>query len=189
MAEIEISGNGTLDEDLNKLLNEMSAAMLRATIEVEGAMADALENRIITDVYKRYDPVRYERRSENPSLGVPLTSLQYMDALSPNKVPKPIGGLIRIEGGLEYKPSGEHAVPDWDTADGDDLIGRIENSYPPYTWPDGVPPRRRFWQNFVEEMIEGGQIGTTFMQKMKTTGFDIEMAYDEVERESRDGKY
>lgn len=213
MAEIQLSvkvdGEKSLDEEIKDFKNYLILRSAQALEQVQGQMTEHLENRIIEDVYNKYTPKEYPRRYDNPQFGDPLTSLMYMDALGPS------GGItsngdISMMAGLDYNPRGEHSgttadlSPDSPYYDADnpsplkpnpvhenELIRRIETGKG-YDWkvPSAVYKGRPFWQNFVNEMIEGGQLGALFLQAMKELGVgDIELAYDEVEREPNDGEY
>ena len=192
MAELEytiqVTGLETIDQDWQKIYEEIKDQLQTSSYFLMDSMTDVLTKHINEDVYDVYNPKRYERRKDDPSLGTPLNSQKNMTGIGPETSSSSIG--IEVRTGLEYHPTGEHDVMEWHTADDDELIGRIENSYPPYDWPKGVPKRRLFWQNFVEEMIEGGVLESSFMSAMAAQGVtDLTATNNTVDRDANDGHY
>lgn len=187
MGEIGISVTASelnyqaLTEDLGNILS--AEAMGRVANEVYGDMKDSLQEHIRTDVYSEYKPKVYKRRREYAGFGPALINIDR------NSVPiiKPGKGGAQV--GIIYMPSGEHERERWHTADGDDLIGRIEKKDPPYTWDakkrKPIPPRP-FWQNFVDEMVGSG-FAASVSRAFKGEG--IEISDISVEREPEDGNY
>lgn len=193
MAELEytvqVTGLETIDQDWQKIYAEIKDQLETSSYFLMDSMTDVLKKHINEDVYEAYpNPKRYERRSDDPSLGTPLNSQKNMTGIPPETTSSFAG--IWVKTGLEYHPTGEHDVVEWHTADDDELIGRIENSYPPYDFPKGVPKRRLFWQNFVDELITDGVLESSFMSAMAAQGVtDLTSSAHTVERDANDGHY
>ena len=60
--------------------------------------------------------------------------------------------------------------------DGDDLINRIEKKDPEYNWRR-KPPKRPFFRNFVEEMLDG-RAEETLVRAMNGADPTLGMAAD-----------
>ena len=73
---------------------------------------------------------------------------------------------------------------------GDDLIGRIENWNPRYSYPPRRKrlPARPFWRNFVSEMVDDGMAEHFFARAMREQGDDV-IEDGSIVRESGDGDY
>lgn len=193
MAEIDLDlkldGEESLDEDMREFKNYLLLAITeKALPEVQAAMYRSLVKHVEMDVYAAYEPKEYERRRGGNYALDDFGNPQVFESIGP--VGGPIGtGGFELTAGITYDPRGYHSNPAWSTNDDpNEIIGRIENHEPPYKYGRGVP-KRQFWQRFVNEMIDGSVIGTTFISAMREAGLDIEMAYDEVEREAKDGDY
>ena len=187
--DIDITGEDSLDQDAKDFKNYVLLAIKQKAVPaVQMAMYETLAKHIDEDVYEAYEPKIYERRRGGANALDDFGNKQIMSMLGP------IGGAtatgnIDITGGISYDPRGYHEFYLWSSNDDPNaIIGRIENKNPPYRFGAGVP-KRPFWQRTVNELIDGGEIGKTFIQAMKEAGLDIEMAYDEVQREPRDGDY
>lgn len=178
--DINVSGEESIDADFKAFQKELISSVEKAMDDVGADMIEALKKHIETDVYKAYpNPKEYERRSKNSELGRALNDMKANTTVY-NK-----GAGVS----LEYKPTGEHENSAWHTADGDDLIGRIEKKNPPYfKKAQGMVPERPFWQNFVNEMIEGEELERFFVSAMLMRGVEIEESGGVV-RESGDGDY
>ena len=193
-------------EDLGKILS--ANVMQGVSNRIVGEMNEALEYHIEEDVYKKYEPKVYPRRSENPGFGISLNDIERNVILT----------VKAAEGGTQitfnYRPSGSHSgtfgditadervLTKWGvTADapikpkpvhGDDLVRRIETGKG-YDWK---PPKRGktftqprpFWANFVEEMIDGGGFAGAAKRAFKAEGITLEGDVS-VERETGDGNY
>ena len=179
MAEIHINGNGTLEQDLVLFQAELAKRVGNAMNDVGADMQDALARHIETDVYNKYSPIQYQRRSENHGLGTPLNDMQANSHIY-NK-----GAGVTIE----YKPTGAHENASWNTANGDDLIGRIEKKNPPYfKKAQGKVPLRPFWQNFVDEMVDDGMLENFFAAAMRRQGEQV-IEEGTIVRDANDGAY
>lgn len=201
-----VTGEDTLDADWNAEKALISAAVTHAMVKIGGLMTDALKKHIDKDVYAKFVPKDYPRRSEHPQFGTPLNDVATNSHAIFDVIPGKIGGRV----GLDYRPTGEHSgttadldaysayydadnprpikayPPKGDRTDGDDLIRRIETGIG-YTWRR-KPGKREFWKNFVNEMTDDGEIAATFRLAMLENGYQIDMA-DGVIREAGDGTY
>lgn len=176
---IRISGLESIDEDFKAFQSEVSAAVRGAMDGVGERMKDALKRHIEQDVYEAYTPKVYQRRSENLLLGTPLNNMDANTYIF-NK-----GAGVT----LDYLPTGDHAVAKWSGADGDALVGRIEKKSPPYNWGDDQVPERPFFQNFTDEMTDGGALARYFAEAMLEQGVIVEEDGSGVVRDGEDGAY
>ena len=204
--QFQTEGNvkGELEAELKALISGKIAPIMNDAMRSVGfTMQDKLKEHIEDDVYKRYSPKVYPRRSGGGGIGIPLNSLQNMK----------LSGTAFTEAGgsvsLRYSPDGSNAATTADlkpgspyyNADnpqpikpnpvhGDDLIRRIETGRG-YDWKlsGGQKfPARPFWKRFVEEMIEGGGFENALFWALSESEFEIELD-DGVEREAGDGDY
>lgn len=176
--EINISGEGTLKNDLDTYLKGIfSPAVQKALDDVGADMQSALARHVETDVYSTYQPNVYERRGENGGI-----IAQAREARIYNH-----GNGVAIE----FKPDGTHPTESaWSKVHGDDLIGRIEKHSPEYQW---IPKKRRlpnrpFWQKFVNEMVDEGMTEHYFADAMRRLDFDV-TEDGSVTRDGEDGEY
>lgn len=206
--KFEVTGQNSLDAEFRSFQALLASGMKKSLQEVNAEMQKALQKHIETDVYKAYIPSEYERRSDNATLGKPLSDLEANVAFANTPVPLVTDKEIKGQTSFHYLPSGEHSVKRWSSTtpqayldkvrlhppiinvDGDELIRRIETMNPRYNWkrPDLRP--RPFWQNFVDEMIDGGKAEEIFVDGMNFYASQLEVeAGGGVERESGDGDY
>ena len=185
--KIEASGFETIEKEAKLILNAKVSREISNTVYAD--MKEALEQHVKDDVYRSYYPEKYLRRSEKPSFGTSL--------LKSAETAKQIGpfdySTMEWVTGLDYEPTGEHENYEWYGVDGDLLIGRIEKKEPPYQYEPrngkGIP-ERPFWQNFIEELIEGGRLERTVEAELKRRG--IAEPGDHITgviRDSSDGNY
>lgn len=168
----------------------LSAAVARQVSEaVFSEMRDSLDSHVRDDVYGApYTPKEYVRRSQHPEYGTSLRkSAQEAESIGPVDYE-----TMEWAAGLRYEPTGEHEHKAWSELDGDELIGRIEKKDPAYTFESKKKPipKRPFWQNFVWDQIEGGEIEKTLDRVLKELG--IAEAGDKIDgviRGDEDGKY
>ena len=180
---IQASGFDELEKEVFRALPTGAQAKQLASAASQ-KMREVLAQHIEDDVYEGgYYPRMYLRRSEYPSYG---TSLK-QQALEAKILPDQQGG--NYVAGIEFLPSGEHANYEWDTADGDDLIGRIEHKSPMYTYypKSGFIPDRPFFAQTVEELIDGGVLEDVVVQELQMMGYDV--TKEGIIRESDDGIY
>lgn len=182
MAQIELNIHETwgesLESDFDAFKTELAAAIGKAMDDVGANMQEALARHIETDVYAAYKPRMYVRRYDNGGLVAQARTARIYNH----------GAGVSIE----YKPDGMHpTVPGWNKVHGDDLIGRIEKHDPEYNW---LPkkgkkiPNRPFWQNFVDEMVDDGELERLFQDAMANRGITIEIG-EGVTKEPNDGHY
>ena len=161
-----VSGLESIDEDMKELETKLKNDIAQAMPQVGQVMKDTLKEHIESDVYAAYDPKAYPRRSEFPQFG---TALNNIDATT---VVETGSDMVA----LEYSPSGEHTgtrrdlLPPYNKnsskpiienpASGDQLIRRIESGD---GYDFGFAMERPFFQNFTEEMIEGGKATETLI--------------------------
>ena len=146
--KVTITGLDTIDEDFELESRKIEKAFPHALHYVGSEMIANLRKHIFEDWYQQYTPTLYQRRTDDPSLGQGLMSLDYMDA--------------QIQGSqmqFIYEPSGDHANAAYHTRDGDKLIEFLQ------VGAEGIPPRP-FWNFFVEEQKNSG-IMEAFMRGMK----------------------
>lgn len=183
---------GDLEKELIALLKtEINPALEKANESVAQAMRDALARHIAKDVYSAYDRKMYRRRGAAGGL---LGQAESMESGA--------GGMISdsARAKIQYMPDGGH--PDagkWakkrvKPVHSDDLIGRIEKHSPEYSFlpKNGTIPNRPFWQNFVNEMVDGGGIETAWVSAMKAVlpaGWKLDMSDGGVQRDGSDGEY
>lgn len=186
---IGVTANGfeSLEKEAKEAAEKsiLAATGRRISARVVSEMKEVLARHVEDDVYDGgYYPRMYERRSNNPAYGESLKESAY----KAKELPSVSDG--KLVAGIDYQPTGEHANVEWDTADGNELIGRIERKNPMYTYypKNGFIPDRPFWQNFVNEMIEGGGFERAVEDALRAEGIEVE-ASDPVMREPEDGNY
>lgn len=185
----EVTGQNSLDAEFRRFKALLAMSMKKALEQTNADMQEALKRHIESDVYAAYKPLVYERRSENGGMGAPLSDLKTNVGFSDTQVsvePQGVGAMTQFH----FIPTGEHTVSRWHTADGNELIGRIERKNPPYTWGNNSVPERPFWQNFVDEMIDEGGAAEMFERAMTLIAPTLELEADgSIIREPNDGTY
>lgn len=195
-------------KDLGEILSE--PVMQRVADYIFDDMKETLAFRIVEDVYKEYTPDLYPRRSDNPGFGTPLNDMEK------NVLGSAKGGAGGAYIHFDYLPSGAHSgvfgdvisdelvlerfgveaddpiKPPEAQADGNELIRRIETGKgydwrPPKKKKKKFTDERPFWQNFVNELIEGNGFAYAAKQAFKREG--IEVSEISAEREPKDGNY
>lgn len=198
---VGVSGLDSIDADVKAELNKLHGIIDGAAFNLGNVMMESLKKHIDKDVYEAWGPGEYPRRVDHPKLGTPLNdvsenSFPIFDA--PNDV-----FYWRV--GLDYLPTGVTSAttadldpgnPRYDAdnprllvpnpANGNELVEIIEKGLS--SWPV-TPPKRPFWQNFVDEMIDGGALGSELIMQLRAQGVEIAGTYDEVIREAGDGDY
>ena len=174
-----MTGLESIEEDLKAFQTQLASAVQASMDEVGEDMKEALLRHINEDVYAVYEPKVYKRRSENFLRGTPLNDMDENTYIW-NK-----GAGVT----LQYLPTGEHETQRWSGADGDALVGRIERKDPAYNWGNSRVPKRPFFQNFVAEMTDEGELERLFIRAMRSQGMDVESDGTGVVREQEDGEY
>ena len=151
---------------MQEIANEIGAALT----SVMEHSRDILKRHIDEDVYDHsiYTPKVYKRRSENEGMGVSLAEQTqekpYTQVIAP-ALGKQANGFW-VQSRLWFHPSGEHKYKKWNTANDSELMGRIEKKDPEYSWGQNEVPQRPFWQRFVDEMVDGGELEKSFVDAM-----------------------
>lgn len=181
------SWQGDMEKELIALLKtEINPALEKANEAVAQAMREALVRHISNDVYPAYQPKLYERRGASGGLLGQAINMG-----------RGAGGMISdsTRAKIQYMPDGGHpTVSGWSKVHNDDLIGRIEKHSPEYNWlpKHGSIPDRPFWQNFVNEMVDGNGIETAWASAMRAAlpaGWKLDMSDGGVQRDGSDGEY
>lgn len=151
-----------LDKDIETIKSDINKKIPYALERVGAEMQASLVQHLRDDWYMGYTPEVYMRRTDFPSLGKSIMHENTMD--------------IHVRGNsleFNYTPIGEYPeAPEWHTNDGDSLIESIQTGK---LW--GNPPPRPFWNNFVDEMANGG-IMETFSNAMSP--YKIENSSNEI---------
>lgn len=160
--KFEISGLESIDKDFEDLTGRVNKAMAAAMPGLRDEMVERLKQKIIDQVYKKWTPKEYERRLDHPNLGPSLIDESVIKA-----VPQGDDGME-----LTYEPRGEQYQ--WENPrDGDALIERIETGRG-YEW-DKHPGKRPFWNDFVNDLIEGGIAEKTIVDGMNAADRTLEI--------------
>nr|DAF90884.1 MAG TPA: hypothetical protein [Siphoviridae sp. ctnMR5] len=131
-----------LNEEIKKEVDNIEKHIPTALNYVGSEMAQDLRKHLHDDWYSKYAPTEYDRRTDDPSLGIPLADDQNF-FINVNKK----------ELRFTYEPTGEHKNRAWSQRYGDALIEFIQKGME-YDLTDdedkeySVPPRP-FWNNFV----------------------------------------
>ena len=147
-----IEGLDSIDRDYNREYTTIASKIPSALQNVGSEMIAALQKHIREDVYDAWgQPVQYVRRGDDNSYGTPLYAEQNMDIS--------VSGMSMR---FSYEPTGEHAMIDDEySVDGDALINVIQKNFgwrfrPRFDRQGRAIMPRPFWNNFVEEMENGG---------------------------------
>jgi len=177
---VKVSGEGTLQNDLNSFLLTLRSPIKSALNSVADEFTQSLDKHIQNDVYGAYQPKHYPRRPDNESLLSPKYKEIKVNDFSLSFQYEPKGfhkGRKKDILGAEY----DDIIHEWVILDketgatkdiiedpnaplkphpvhGDRLIQRIQTGEG-YDWqpPKGEDsfPARPFWNNFVEEQKNG----------------------------------
>jgi len=175
-----IEGWETVEEEKKQFIKGVNVATRKALVYVSSELVAKLQQHIQTDVYNAYTPRVYKRRSDNPSLGLPLPDKAYFYTPIPNNG--------RLE--FEYLPSGDHQNPDWVTRHGDELIRQLQNGYKYITEIEGEEvtkevPARPFWDNFFEEQMNGG-LTSAFINGMLMQQISVQKEHNDFKPDQPD---
>ena len=205
--KVAVTGLESIDADYNAEILNIKMAAAYALYNVFEDAKDALVRHIEEDVYSPavFTPTVYPRRSEHPEFGPALTDMA--TNLRPYEpIPADMTGANWGGFKMSYMPSGEHrgttadleaggsgeprpikAYPPYgDRVDNNNLIYRIETGRG-YTWRRR-PGERPFWQNFIDEMTDGGEFAKSFARHMTAQKYAVEDVGD-VTRDYEDGNY
>lgn len=178
-----------LDLEFRKwFTTEFQGKMVKGLLGLRDGMREALAQHVIKDIYNAYSPNEYERRGDAGGLQAQaLNATSHADG-------SPDGTSYRIY--INFSPNGNHPKErEWAEdgvrpVHGDDLIGRIENWNPRYSYPPRHKrlPKRPFWQNFVSEMVDEGMAEYFFTSAMRAQGEEV-IEDGSIVREPGDGDY
>lgn len=153
-----------LKEDLEKenqtLKEHVNYALTQTGVEMTYDLISVLRR----DWYNKYTPSIYERRTDDPSKGTPLGSIDNFDETYTD----PQNQTLHFV----YNPTGTHENIDWSNRSGNNLIEWIQKKHeykiPGSEEPYLTIPARPFWNNFIDEEINGG-IMSKFIKAMSPT--------------------
>nr|DAG00042.1 MAG TPA: hypothetical protein [Siphoviridae sp. ctBeL15] len=158
------------EQDMAALEKQVKNAFRASRKILADDMRLCLQDHVEADVYDKFQPIEYVRRREDGGLAdMSASATVYSDERD--------GGMNLT---LLYQPSGaldgegESVDPH---VDGDDLVDRIEKRDPEYNWTR-KPPKRPFFSNFVQEMIDGGRAEETLVRAMNGADPTLGMAAD-----------
>lgn len=165
--KVSVEVEQSLDDDFQREVGDIRAHFPNALHFIASEMKANLQEHLQSDWYSAYKPKKYQRRTDNTSLGTPLgDETKNMSDEYPTK--------DSLE--FRYYPTGEHARTLWHQRDGDNLIKWIQTDH-------NNIPARLFWDNFVDEQKQHGIIDA-FVTGMKPfvvipEGEDIALDGDE----------
>ena len=133
-----------VEQDLQKEQKKIAHEVDRALVEVGVELKNDLQFFLKEVWYKGYDPVQYERRTDDNSLGTPLGDESNFDYWA-----------VRQKLTFSYEPTGKHKEKEWSEREGDKLIEWIQSSH---EIEDSYIPARPFWNDFLDAQMEGGLI-------------------------------
>lgn len=158
------------EQDVATLEKQVKDAFRASRKALADDMWLCLQDHVEADVYDKFQPTEYVRRREDGGLAdMQASATVYSDERD--------GGMNLT---LLYQPSGatdgegNEIEPH---VDGDDLINRIEKKDPEYNWRR-KPPKRPFFSNFVQEMVDGGRAEETLVRAMNGADPTLGMAAD-----------
>lgn len=146
MFNVTVRGLDKLGSEFETKIDEIQKKIPSALEAVATEMINSLRDNISENVYDRYTPREYIRRTDGEAYP-PLESTDYMEYSVRGNT---------LEFG--YFPSGEHENSEWYERDGDDLIKWLQKSH-------GRVPARPFWEIFLAQQ-ETESI-TAFAEGMK----------------------
>lgn len=138
--KVTVDGEGELWQELAEEEKAIRAALPSALNQVGGEMVGRLQTFLREVWYEGYTPKEYARRTDDPSLGIGITSIANIRyAATGNSL------------AFVYSPSGAHAINyGLPLRTGDALIEAIQTGE-----LVGKAPKRPFWNMFVEDMQNG----------------------------------
>lgn len=145
--KVQITGKiEGLKEDLENEEKSIKEQVNSALLNVGTEMQRELQSMIGSEVYEKYAPKVYIRRSSHPSYGRPLIDDDNFDISAKNQTLD-----------LVYEPTGEHKVSKWHERDNDNLIEWLQKEH---EIGGSYIPARPFWNDFIDKQMDGG-----FMEK------------------------
>lgn len=146
MFKVTVRGLDKLGEEFGTKIGEIQKKIPSALESVATEMINSLRESIAENVYDRYTPREYIRRTEGGKYP-PLESKDYMEYSTS-------GSVLQFG----YFPSGEHENKEWHERDKDDLIKWLQESH-------GRIPARPFWEIFLAQ--QETESVTAFAEGMK----------------------
>lgn len=144
--KVTVSGIKEANDELQGQINGVQKKIPSALGLVATEMISSLRDSINENVYDRYEPKKYIRRTEGGRFP-PLESKDYMEYSTS-------GSTLQFG----YFPSGEHEIKGWHERDKDDLIKWLQESH-------GRIPARPFWEIFLAQ--QETECLTAFAEGMK----------------------
>lgn len=158
------------EQDMAALEKQVKDAFRASRPALAEEMRQCLREHVVEDVYDKLVPEEYVRRRGTKGLAdMNASATVYSDERD--------GGMNLT---LLYQPSGAadgEGEPVDPHVDGDDLIDRIEKRNPEYNWTR-KPPKRPFFSNFVQEMIDGGRAEETLVRAMNAADPSLGLTED-----------
>ena len=158
------------EQDVAALEKQVKNAFRASRQTLADDMRLCLQDHVEYDVYSKFQPIEYVRRGESGGLAdMRASATVYSDERD---------GSMNLT--LLYQPSGAadgEGEPVNPHVDGDDLIDRIEKRDPEYNWTR-KPPKRPFFSNFVQEMIDGGRAEETLVRAMNAADPSLGLTED-----------
>ena len=156
------------EQDVAALEKQVKNAFRASRQALADDMRLCLQDHVEYDVYSKFQPIEYVRRGEDGGLAdMKASATVYSDERD--------GGMNLT---LRYQPGGAEDGDENEIephVDGDDLINRIEKKDPEYNWRR-KPPKRPFFSNFVQEMIDGGRAEETLVRAMNAANPALQVA-------------
>lgn len=160
---MQFTGIDDFDAQFKTFLNELAVDISNAEKIAMSDARDTLKRHVINDVYDAYpDPTSYKRRKESGGLSDVEANTTTIDPTGGN-----VNGNLSVYTALYYNPTGKHRIKSWSSGtdkpgvvnvDYNALISRIETKSPAYNWGQDLVPARPFWQEFIKEMIDDGEL-------------------------------
>lgn len=154
-----------LDAELKNEMSGLKKQSVASLTSVGADMAESLKRHIQNDWYNAYKPAVYERRTDDASLGTPIGSDDNFDISVDHS-------NTRLD--FYFEPDRENRKFDILSPTSDAMIEWIQREHKYGEVRRGtkfvkeaslVIPARPFWNNFVEEMANGGIIDS-FIRNM-----------------------
>ncbi len=153
MLTFKVQGVESIQGDYDEFNLQVSRATNYGLKSLASELIPALQRHIQSDVYAAYTPERYRRRFDQPQYGRSIYSEKNMNWNLVNRS----GGQRSVE--FTYEPNGRNALyPNADYyPDGDTIIDVLQEDKG-YLWRgmEGIGKERRFWDNFVDEVLKEG---------------------------------
>ena len=155
MLKITIKQEGSIEEDYEKFERRLDKAIYGGLKVVASELPPALRQHIDDDYYAQYEPITgYGRRYMIGDDSAMNTSFTYNSMT------------------FNYHPVGANSR---NLIEGDRFLSIMENGTG-YGWEYANVPPRPFWQKFVSEQIEGGEMERNFVKGMNEVDKDLQVS-------------